>query len=530
MKIKKIILNNFRAYKHTKFELDDFSCIIGKNDVGKSTIFAALDWFFGNIELSDSDFNVDQLEMYRDDTISHQGKFELSVEIDIDTTQDVVPTIRTNSIKQFICTDFIDNDIMHIKKIQRHSESLSYNENEKSWYEVKTYYFEKIGKPFSVLDENALKNEYVKIGKDINSLLVKIKNDKHNLKNANNDLLWKILADEFYENENGRIISNEICRCLSEYYTKLNDNRRCYLMPIKDKDDIEEFLSFCPHFKLFRFDMSINEYLKLLLNAIPLEIREKVKNIKKAIAQQISEKVFSNTETPKEEFDFSESFDILANSILLTKENIPLKNRGDGFQLKVKNAIFRILADQAYTDSRSFIYAFEEPETHLHPREQVAMYQTLKQLSNKPNYQIMITTHSPYIVKELGNDNVSDIKIIKKDGNRVDIDTMGEKIINYGSDSDYISLNEINYRAFGEASIEYHIELFGYIHERLKERHSSDSTFEHIWNNKLQKYDKDGKLIDVDSSHDGSSINDIAAVDAWLVNASKELINSYKLT
>lgn len=46
MKIKKIVLNNFRAFKHAEIDLGDFSCIIGKNDTGKSTIFAALEWFF----------------------------------------------------------------------------------------------------------------------------------------------------------------------------------------------------------------------------------------------------------------------------------------------------------------------------------------------------------------------------------------------------------------------------------------------------------------------------------------------------
>ena len=36
----------------------DFNCIIGKNDSGKSTIFAALEWFFDvNSELKEIDLN-----------------------------------------------------------------------------------------------------------------------------------------------------------------------------------------------------------------------------------------------------------------------------------------------------------------------------------------------------------------------------------------------------------------------------------------------------------------------------------------
>ncbi|MCI5161395.1 MAG: DUF2813 domain-containing protein, partial [Candidatus Electrothrix sp. AX5] len=49
MKIKKIIIENFRGYKNkTIINIEDFTVFIGKNDAGKSTILEALDIFFGN--------------------------------------------------------------------------------------------------------------------------------------------------------------------------------------------------------------------------------------------------------------------------------------------------------------------------------------------------------------------------------------------------------------------------------------------------------------------------------------------------
>ncbi|MCI5189857.1 MAG: DUF2813 domain-containing protein, partial [Candidatus Electrothrix sp. AS4_5] len=49
MKVKKIIIENFRGYKNrTTIDLDDFTVFIGKNDAGKSTILEALDIYFGN--------------------------------------------------------------------------------------------------------------------------------------------------------------------------------------------------------------------------------------------------------------------------------------------------------------------------------------------------------------------------------------------------------------------------------------------------------------------------------------------------
>lgn len=43
MKLKKVRLKNFRGYLDTTFSVDKLNVIIGKNDVGKSTVIDALD-------------------------------------------------------------------------------------------------------------------------------------------------------------------------------------------------------------------------------------------------------------------------------------------------------------------------------------------------------------------------------------------------------------------------------------------------------------------------------------------------------
>lgn len=46
MHIKKIIISNFRGIKEpTEILFNDFICIVGKNDVGKSTVLKAVDAF-----------------------------------------------------------------------------------------------------------------------------------------------------------------------------------------------------------------------------------------------------------------------------------------------------------------------------------------------------------------------------------------------------------------------------------------------------------------------------------------------------
>ena len=47
MRLKAVSITNFRCYKETfRVPFNDFTAIIGKNDVGKSTILDALSIFF----------------------------------------------------------------------------------------------------------------------------------------------------------------------------------------------------------------------------------------------------------------------------------------------------------------------------------------------------------------------------------------------------------------------------------------------------------------------------------------------------
>ncbi|MCU7858581.1 MAG: ATP-binding protein, partial [Candidatus Thiodiazotropha sp. (ex Lucinoma kastoroae)] len=61
MKLKKVVLKNFRCYqREIEFLLDDLTAIIGKNDIGKSAILDAVDGFFNDtVDQSDLSNNAD---------------------------------------------------------------------------------------------------------------------------------------------------------------------------------------------------------------------------------------------------------------------------------------------------------------------------------------------------------------------------------------------------------------------------------------------------------------------------------------
>ncbi|EGD5937298.1 AAA family ATPase [Campylobacter coli] len=62
MKLVKCKIENFRSYENIEFKFSDLSVIIGKNDVGKSTLFDALDIFFENNKALEDDVNMNSSE------------------------------------------------------------------------------------------------------------------------------------------------------------------------------------------------------------------------------------------------------------------------------------------------------------------------------------------------------------------------------------------------------------------------------------------------------------------------------------
>ncbi|MBR3352012.1 MAG: AAA family ATPase [Erysipelotrichaceae bacterium] len=63
MKLVKLIIENYRGYTcETEICFNDLTVIIGKNDIGKSTILEAMDLFFydgkGTIRIDKADVNI----------------------------------------------------------------------------------------------------------------------------------------------------------------------------------------------------------------------------------------------------------------------------------------------------------------------------------------------------------------------------------------------------------------------------------------------------------------------------------------
>ena len=95
MKIRKLELNNFRAYSNISVSFDEnFNVIIGKNDIGKSTILEALEIFFNNETVK---IDIDDLNVHTTDK-----NMSIQVSFFADDKEYTIDTVPTDLNKEFL--------------------------------------------------------------------------------------------------------------------------------------------------------------------------------------------------------------------------------------------------------------------------------------------------------------------------------------------------------------------------------------------------------------------------------------------
>lgn len=167
--------------------------------------------------------------------------------------------------------------------------------------------------------------------------------------------------------------------------------------------------------------------------------------------------------------------DVFKNVSITGDEDIPINKRGSGVKRLILLNFFRAEAERKRNIAKApnIIYAIEEPETSQHFNYQYMLINALLELSKTDKTQVILTTHSPSIVKMLDFDN---IRLLKNNGN-------SKEVVKIEKQSMPIpSLYEIIFLAFGEAYEEYHNELYGYIQaeDKFKEYEKHKQTIEYI--------------------------------------------------
>lgn len=165
-------------------------------------------------------------------------------------------------------------------------------------------------------------------------------------------------------------------------------------------------------------------------------------------------------------FSFSlpeiESF-FKSGNIELSENGIETRSeeKGTGMQRALALALIQVYADISSSngkgESKPIIFFIDEPETFLHPQAQNKLLDALEKISLTS--QVFVITHSPYLLKKYKSSTHSMNVFSKKQSfNEV---TGGKEFDLFGISSP--TWGEINYKAFGVLSSEFHNELYGFI-------------------------------------------------------------------
>ncbi|WP_416830689.1 ATP-dependent nuclease, partial [Helicobacter ganmani] len=200
----------------------------------------------------------------------------------------------------------------------------------------------------------------------------------------------------------------------------------------KDTDIIsvyEKLKTNLPKYALFKADRTntdkdseVTNIAKAIAQNAVGQVEEKFEEIKQEVKNKIQE--FSDLTLEKLKGFNKEIADTLSVSMqdkaletifsygFKSDSEIPLNKRGSGIKRLFLLSFF--LADSERQNITNMIYAIEEPETSQHPNFQKMIIETLQKISQQENRQILITTHTPEIIKMV---NKEEVIFIKKDAN-----------------------------------------------------------------------------------------------------------------
>lgn len=397
MKLVKVKIENFRGYKNSEIELSKLSVIIGKNDVGKSTLLDALNIFFENEKPLENDANV------------YSGKNEISITcfFEINPNGNIfLDSAKTEKTQTTLESEYLldNNGLLQIKKIFEKGKLkntyivANYPDN---WDNpLITLKISDLKKVFDNIEEKDKNEEFKKVNKTIKKSMREFlfKREKQNLN-------FSIQEIEINSKEKDLDIVN--------IYEKLKIQLPTFMLFRVDRTNTDK-------------DSEVTDITKAIAKNAVSEVAEQFETIKKEIINKIQE--FSNLTLEKLK-DFDEE---IANSLSVdlkdkalesifsydfkSDDDIPFNKRGSGVKRLFLLSFF--IADSERQNHSNMIYAIEEPETSQHPNFQRMIIETLKTISQNQQRQVIITTHTPEIVKLANKD---DIIFIQKNKNNNEI-------------------------------------------------------------------------------------------------------------
>jgi len=238
--------------------------------------------------------------------------------------------------------------------------------------------------------------------------------------------------------------------------------------------------------------MEFKEQHDTVFNTGPNSLKSRLNTLAKDISEILKEQWG--------ELELGFKFDLTDNSshlkkgsVLVTESGVEheLEDKGSGLQRSVMLSMIQALSKvYASNDDSNIILCIDEPELNLHPRAQEKLALALSKLSK--NIQIIVSTHSPYMLRSFKKD--ADKVYIFEEGKSATVKVLDKlSILPFGP-----TLAEIQYFAYNLTSHDLHNELYGYLQAESK---TFDNSRRWLNEDKLKIY-ATGKGVDINTISD----------------------------
>jgi predicted ATP-dependent endonuclease of OLD family len=381
MRLKEVVLDNFRGYRAaTRIPVHpQVTGIIGRNDVGKSTILESLEIFF----------NHDAVKLEKDDIPS--GSRNVVVEITCVFDQLPPDVVVDESFRTSLRQEHLLNSNGELEIIKRFKVGAA---------KVEEKVFVRAMHPTITGLNNLLELKITDLRAlaERRNVLANVTDQR--VSSLLRAALWASASDLNLQTreieiakfeEAGKNIWGRV-EALLPVFALFKSDRESSDGDAEAKDPMQAAVKNAQ--KEFQSEISILEN-RIIARVLDVACRTlaKLNEMDSTLSRELTPKF---REKPKWTFNFG----------LDCEDGIPVNKRGSGVRRLILLNFFRAEAERTRTAGQSVIYAIEEPETSQHPNNQVMLIKALLDMATSGDCQVMLSTHVPALGGLLPTDAV----------------------------------------------------------------------------------------------------------------------------
>ena len=388
MRLRALTVENFRGYlEPTKVQVTDFTSIIGRNDVGKSTLLDALEIFFNGGRPDSDDAHI----------VGRGRPSRISCEFDELPSEVVIDAQAPTTLPD----EHLLNDAGVLEIVKEYDLRAR---------KITARVFARARHPSVGGVDDLLQLNNTKLKVRAQERGIDLRGVDQRVNTSIRRAIWAG-ANTLASREQLIALNDEDAKKVWTLLQKEMPTFALFQADRRSRDDDSEVTE--------PFDLAIKDAVKGLeakLDEIKEEVQKKVEEVATRTLEKLREMDRDLADELRTVFKTEPKWAGFRLS-LTDHRDIPINKRGSGVRRLILLNFFRAEAErrQQTSNAPGIIYAIEEPESSQHPANQRLLTNALLELSAAERTQVIITTHVPGIAALAPEDSIC---YVRHDDNR----------------------------------------------------------------------------------------------------------------